>query len=344
MFGAAPAPASADPQIVNPPVDTVQALAWSPRANFLAAGTWDGVVRCWEVAQQGASQFKAEQKFDAPILDVSWHDDGSKIFASACDTIARVWDLQTNQVLPVAKHDAPIKACVWLPGLQCLMTGGWDKMLKFWDCRQQTPVGQFQLPERVYSADANDTLALVATADRHIVAYTLQGGPRQVYSRQTHKLKMATRCAALLPTRDGYAVGSVEGRVGIQYFDDARTGDNFTFKCHNDNDNFFCVNSITFHPRFGTFATGGSDSKIFFWDKNSRMRLKTLPNAPSSVTCTRFNMDGTLLAYSYGYDWHKGHTGAAPGIPNSIMIHATADAEISPRPAATAGSRATTRR
>lgn len=257
--------------------------------------------------------------------------------------MANVWDLQSNQIMPIAKHDAPIKTCHWIPSLQMLMTGGWDKLLKFWDCRQQQPVGQFTLPERVYAADVLGDMALIATADRHVVGYTLQGGPRQVYSRQTNKLKLATRCIAVLPTRDGFAVGSVEGRVGIQYFDDSRTSDNFTFKCHNDGDNFFCVNSMTFHPRHGTFATGGSDAKLFFWDKNSRMRLKTLPNAPASITCTRFNMDGSLLAYSYGYDWHKGHTGATAAIPSSIMIHPTTDAEISPRPAAaglrTAGAR-----
>ena len=43
MFGAAPA--QADVAVVNPPTDTVQALAWSSRANYLAGGAWDGSVR-----------------------------------------------------------------------------------------------------------------------------------------------------------------------------------------------------------------------------------------------------------------------------------------------------------
>lgn len=331
MYAANVNAAVADQAVVNPPSDTVQAIGWNPRANYLAGGSWDGLLRCWEISAQGASQLKAEQKFEAPLLDVSWHGDGSKIFGAGCDRMARMWDLQTNQMTPVAQHDAPIKSCIWLSGVQCLMTGGWDKMLKFWDLRQQQPAAQFQLPERCYAADASDMSALIATADRHIVAYTFQGGPRQVFSRQTNKLKMATRCVALLPTKDGFAVGTIEGRVGIQYFEDSRSADNFTFKCHNDGENFYCVNSINFHPRFGTFVTGGSDNKLFFWDKNSRMRLKSLNPAPSPVNCCRFNMDGSLMAYSAGYDWHKGAFATPTTTTSGIYIHITPDAEIQPR-------------
>jgi hypothetical protein len=32
---------------------------------------------------------------------------------------------------------------------------------------------------------------------------------------------------------------------------------NFTFKCHRDNNDIYAVNSIVFHPVFGTFATAG---------------------------------------------------------------------------------------
>jgi hypothetical protein len=43
MFAAASAP-STDPQVVSPPRDTIQSMAWSPKANVLTSGSWDGVV------------------------------------------------------------------------------------------------------------------------------------------------------------------------------------------------------------------------------------------------------------------------------------------------------------
>lgn len=334
-LAAVPGAQAADPMVVNPPTDTVQALSWSSRANFLAGGAWDGVLRCWEVAPTGASQFKAETRFDGPVLDCSWHDDGSKIFAGSCDTTARCWDLATNQLLPVAKHDMPIKVCTWLPALQVLVTGSWDRTVKFWDCRQSQPALSFPMTERVYCADLYDKCFVVATADKQVTAFSLQGTPQQAYRQPINKLRLAPRCLAVLPGADGFAVGSVEGRVGIQYFDQARSAENFTFKCHNENDNFFCVNGISFHPRYGTFSTCGSDARFIFWDKNSRMRLKQFNPVAGPITTCKFNADGALLAYAIGYDWHKGHAFSTSS-PNSVMIHVSQDSEIQPRASATA--------
>ena len=36
----------------------------------------------------------------------------------------------------------------------------------------------------------------------------------------------------------------------------------------------YAVNSVAFHPQFGTFATAGSDGTYNFWDKDSKQRLK----------------------------------------------------------------------
>lgn len=36
----------------------------------------------------------------------------------------------------------------------------------------------------------------------------------------------------------------------------------------------YAVNSISFHNRYGTFATAGADGSYAFWDKDKRQRLK----------------------------------------------------------------------
>ena len=62
-------------------------------------------------------------------------------------------------------------------------------------------------------------------------------------------------------------VGSIEGRVAVQHVEDAQQSKNFTFKCHRDGAEIYAVNSIAFHPQFGTFVTAGSDGAYNFWDK-----------------------------------------------------------------------------
>jgi mRNA export factor len=67
----------------------------------------------------------------APVLDVGWHDDGTKAFIAGADKTAKVWDLAADQMMQVAAHDATVKTCHWVkaPNYTCLMTGEWNALL-----------------------------------------------------------------------------------------------------------------------------------------------------------------------------------------------------------------------
>lgn len=71
-----------DYEVVQPPDDSISSLAFSPSTlpqNFLIAGSWDNNVRCWEIEQSGTSIPKSMQSCGAPVLDVAWSDDGTKV-------------------------------------------------------------------------------------------------------------------------------------------------------------------------------------------------------------------------------------------------------------------------
>lgn len=67
----------------------------------------------------------------------------------------------------------------------------------------------------------------------------------------------------------------------------------------------YSVNSISFHPGYGTFATAGADGTISFWDKDSKQRLKSLAKQSNTIACTAFNRNGSIFAYGASYDWTK---------------------------------------
>lgn len=52
----------------------------------------------------------------------------------------------------------------------------------------------------------------------------------------------------------GYAIGSVEGRIGVEYFDPSQEAQDkkYAFKCHrqtiDDVDHVWPVNALAFHP------------------------------------------------------------------------------------------------
>ncbi|XP_018334109.2 mRNA export factor isoform X2 [Agrilus planipennis] len=333
-----------DFEVTSPPDDSISSLAFSPATihqNFLIAGSWDNNVRCWEVEQTGKTVAKAMQTCGGPVLDVCWSDDGSKVFMAGCDKQAKVWDLASNQVMQVAQHDAPIKTCHWIkaPTYSCLMTGSWDKTLKFWDTRSNQPLMSITLSERVYCADVDYPMAVVGTAGRQILVYQLENKPQE-FKRLESPLKYQHRCVSIFRDKNksptGYALGSVEGRVAIQYVNPTNPKDNFTFKCHRSNgtpngyQDIYAVNDIAFHPVHGTLATVGSDGTFSFWDKDARTKLKPSETMEQPITRCAFNHNGQIFAYAVSYDWSKGHEFFNPLKKNYIFLRSCYD-ELKPR-------------
>ncbi|XP_077495628.1 ribonucleic acid export 1 [Amblyomma americanum] len=333
-----------DFEVVSPPDDSISSLAFSPASlqqNFLVAGSWDNQIRCWEVQSTGQTIPKAQQTHQGPILDVAWSDDGSKVFSASCDKTVKMWDLNSNQAMPIAQHDAPVKTVHWVkaPNYSCIMTGSWDKTLKFWDTRTPTPMLTINLPERCYCADVVYPMAVVSTAARHIIIYQLEGQPQE-YKKIESPLKYQHRCVSIFQDKkgqpNGFALGSVEGRVAIQYVNPQNPKDNFTFKCHRANgttngfQEIFAVNDIAFHPVHMTLATVGSDGKFSFWDKDARTKLKTSEQMEQPVTRCCFNARGEIFAYAVSYDWSKGYEFHNPQKKNYIFLHSCFE-ELKPR-------------
>jgi len=308
-------------------------------SNHLVSTNWDGGVRCWEVQEsqgqvRGLPKAQVNHENNSPVLDAAFSPDGSTVFSVGADKAVRMWNLGSqppnNVPQQIGSHDAPIKSVAFIATTNMVVTGGWDKMLKFWDARQPTPTAQFQLPERCYDLDVQGRLLVVACANRHIVAYDVNAQPTKHAEIQS-PLKFQSRCISAFPDQTGFAVGSIEGRVGIHYITKVQGKDSFAFKCHREGNNVYSVNNICFHGGYGTFATVGGDGIVNFWDKDNKQRLKGFSAIHRTITCSAFNTQGNLFAYSSSYDWSKGSGGYTPGTPNEIWVHHVPDEEVKPK-------------
>ncbi|EGC38623.1 hypothetical protein DICPUDRAFT_148649 [Dictyostelium purpureum] len=315
-----------DIELQGPINDGISCLKFSPKtSNLIVAGSWDQKIRCWEVNTPSlSSQPRAMISHEAAILCTDWNGDGTQVFTGGVDNKVKLWNLQTNQMVQVAQHNAPVKDCFWIEESKVLVTGGWDKSIKYWDTRQSTPVLSLDLSERVYAMDCLYPLLVVATADRKIYVYNLQN-PSVPYKTMESLLKYQTRSIACFGEKNGFALGSIEGRVAIQSFEE-KPELSFTFKCHRENDTLaYAVNSISFALPYGTFATAGSDGGFSFWDKESKFRLKQFTKVPQPITCTAFNSDASLYAYASSYDWSKGSQGFDPNSQSYVFVHPVGD-------------------
>lgn len=327
----------------NPPEDSISELSFSPQADVLSVASWDNKVRIYEVLATGQTEPRCMVQHDAPVLSTCWSADGTKVFSGSVDKSVKIYDIQSGSSQVIGTHDAPVKAVRFVEvgpsNTQAVVSGSWDKTLKYWDMRQPQPVATVAMPERVYAMDSAQKLLVTATAERHVIIMDLNN-PTQIFKQTMSPLKWQTRALKCFPQGNGFALGSIEGRCSIQYVDEQEQSNlGFSFKCHRQQKtspareaNVYALNAISFHPVHGTLSTAGSDGSFNFWDKDAKHRLKGYPVLGTPISATAFNRNGNIFAYALSYDWSKGHQFHVKDQPNTVKLHATKEEEIKPRP------------
>jgi mRNA export factor len=77
-------------------------------------------------------------------------------------------------------------------------------------------MGTVSLPERVYAMDLLGPVLVVATANRRTLVYDIRN-PTNPYRDKESPMRYQSRCVAIFTDMAGFALGSIEGRVGIEY-------------------------------------------------------------------------------------------------------------------------------
>lgn len=256
------------------------------------------------------------------------------------DLAAGNTETQRPYQIPAA-HEEPIRSIqpFTFNNTQMLVTGSWDKTIKYWDLRQQDPVATIPCKDRIYSMSIhNSTLLVIATANRWIQIIDLKN-PTTILQTDTSPLKHQTRVIATDLTGTGYAIGGVEGRCAFQFIAAVQASKNYTFKCHRHtspsssrtNTDVYAINAMSVHPVYGTFSTAGSDGTFHFWDRERRVRLNGYGDIGGAITATGFSRNGGLFAYAVGYDWSRGYMGRREGEKCGVLVHMVGDEECKPR-------------
>lgn len=158
----------------NAPSDGITAVRFARDAELLLASSWDSTLRLYDVLGENCL---TQLKLSSPILDCNFRD-SCLAYSGGLDGQVLSHDFQ-SEVPPMllGNHQRPIKCIEFNADKGWVVSGGWDRIVKFWDPRRAThrmQVTSFELPGKVYSAAQAFNRLVVATAERHIFIFDIR--------------------------------------------------------------------------------------------------------------------------------------------------------------------------
>lgn len=333
----------------DPPTDGVTGLSYLPAAassSLLASTSWDGTVCLYDTEQH--LRVLSHSAESGPLLSLATPTKQNCVVTGGLDGSVRLLDIETSSLSTVGRHGSAntntngqdkvgvscLAALSDSDGSTLIASAAWDRQLHIWDIRQQTPISTVALPGKAFSMDLdkhNQRLAVACSGRRNCFIHVNGPETAMVLERES-SLKYQTRVIRYFPDGAAIALGSVEGRVAVEYLEEldqpTSGGKKYAFKCHRSGDLVFPVNCIAFHPRYGTFGTGGCDGTVALWDGLNKKKLTTLPAFATSISALAFSPDGTELAIASSYTFEDGER-AHPH--DEIHVRKILDSECRPK-------------
>lgn len=316
------------------PTDGITNLEWLENGRLISS-SWDGNLYLHDV--QGNTQLQS-YSLSVPVLDTAVIPEHT-VYAGCLDGTLQTIDVESSTISIVGKnattttdHPHPGCSCVRVVDQDLVVSAGWDQKLRLWDIRtsnsNNTSCIDWELPGKAFSADVHDHTMVVATSGKRIVYFDVRKNKPDLIADQSSTLKYQTRCVRFFNDGTMIAQGSVEGRVAVEYRPGV-AGKNYAFKCHRSNNRVYPVNVVEFHPKHGTFATGGCDGTVVFWDGWAKKKLSSLEPLPSSVASLAASPDGSQMAMASSYTFEEGEKTDRPR--DEIYVQTLQEAHILPK-------------
>lgn len=229
-----------------------------------------------------------------------------------------------NEQTVLSTHEKPSNKVAFNRKHGLLLSTGWDDVLHVHNPAnaEGRSFVRVRLVQKPFAMSLTEDRVIVAMAERKMAVYDLlelktvteqtsEVEVHEVTPWQTREsnLKFMTRAVAVMPDGTGFATSSIEGRVAVEWFEADKAAATYAFKCHRqtavrpgedgtelETDLIYPVNALAFNKVHGTFATGGGDGVVAFWDAQTKRRVRQYQQLASSVAALDFTADGKYLA------------------------------------------------
>lgn len=214
---------------------------------------------------------------------------------------------------------------------------------RFWHVDPRVPQDrrQYKTSEKILAMDINSNNLVFGKSKQTIQVYDIRRLEAPASERPTG-LRYQISCLKNFPNGKGYAIGSIDGRVSIDVFDQLEESmkQKFAFKCHREKthssvDNVYPVTGLAFHPIHGTLFTCGGDGHVSVWNWEKRKRMKQLPEVPLPrfISHMDLNEDGSFIALgvSDGKFLRSSNEDSVSEVQSRLYIHRVTDVESKPK-------------
>ncbi|KAK4491690.1 hypothetical protein RD792_002456 [Penstemon davidsonii] len=287
----------------NEPIrDAVSRIQFAPASNNLLISSWDSSLRLYNVDK---CELRLEAPTEGALLDCCFESESVAISSGSDGSVLR-YDMHLGTNSAIGIHDDLATCVEYSEETRQIISAGWDKNLKFWDARSSRPIKCLSNVGLEVKSMSLSGFNLMVAFRSSIYVYDLRNFNESIQYMDIH-----IKCVRSISNVEGFAVGSVDGRVALKYLSESNSkNEGYAFRCHpkdkNGRHHLVAVNDIAFNPSvYGLFVTGDNEGHATIWDAQSKKRLLELPKYPNSVASLAYNHDGQLLAVASGYTYQE---------------------------------------
>lgn len=313
------------------PEDGVTRLRFSPTVgeSHLVMSSWDSKLRIYNTC---ANELLLTHDCQHPLLDCTFLRDSKTCATGGLGNKILLLDVEKQISQPLGSHNSAVKCVNYHAGNNLVFSGSWDSTIKASDPRSKQETWQFTLSGKVFALALNETRLVACDSMKKVTIFDVRKLDEPEETRN-QVLKYQYRTAETFPDQKGFAVSSIEGRVGWEYFTPLPDQKAYAFKCHRVKDEdkkeiVYPVNAIAFHPSHGTFATGGGDGVVSVWDGYKMKRLWRLAPYNTSITSIAFTASGNQMAIAVSYDFSK----SLKQVPTQVVLRQINEDDFRQRP------------
>jgi cell cycle arrest protein BUB3 len=311
-------------EIPVPPDEGLSSVHFCPfNPGTLSTSAWSGSMRIYSVDSLSEVSFFT---CPSPLLCSAWI---SADLLAAGSTDGPIFLSDGRSLLG---HSDGVTSLSLLPSSSTLISSSWDRTVRLWDVRSDADTQTLSFHEKVILSEVCHSSTIIAHGDKSSVFIVDVRHPEAIERRVSslgHQLRSA--CAAF-PDPFGWAIGSIDGRIAIEYLGDLRRqAQRFSFSTtrHDSSQSvtLFPVNALCFHPATGVLTSGSCSGNIAFWDLTRKRKLAEL-QSPFGVAVAGldYSGDGALLAAAFAYTWDQGEVEHPP---DRLLLHEPSEQSVS---------------